>query len=149
MLDAGKLRRCIEGAGGLDDRSIARKLAHVAEKIGALEHECRTIIKQYGAEQLSGQDYIAANRVLDREQERLTRKKAELVAAMRSPRHEDFVDASLRQFCANANARVGIRCAGMRRRRHDCLVIHCSIARWLFNSRYGRRLVISRGYGRS
>jgi hypothetical protein len=25
MLDPGKLRGCIEGSGGLDDRSIARK----------------------------------------------------------------------------------------------------------------------------
>ena len=28
----------------------------------------------------------------------------ELVAALRSPLHEDFVDASVRQFCASANA---------------------------------------------
>ena len=41
----------------------------------------------------------------DRDLERLTREKAELAAALRSPQHEDFVDASVRQFCANANAR--------------------------------------------
>jgi hypothetical protein len=35
-----------------------------------------------------------------------TREKAELVAASRSPQHEDFVDASVRQFCASANARL-------------------------------------------
>jgi hypothetical protein len=39
------------------------------------------------------------------ELERLTREKAELVAALRSPLHEDFVDASVRQFCASARAR--------------------------------------------
>ena len=33
------------------------------------------------------------------------REKAELVAALRSPQHEDFVDASIRQFCASARAR--------------------------------------------
>jgi hypothetical protein len=38
--------------------------------------------------------------------ERLTREKAELVAALRSPLHEDFVDASILQFCASANARL-------------------------------------------
>jgi hypothetical protein len=32
--------------------------------------------------------------------------KAELVAALRSPQHEDFVDASIRQFCASARARL-------------------------------------------
>jgi hypothetical protein len=42
----------------------------------------------------------------DRDLERLSREKAELIAALRSPLHEDFVDASVRQFCASANARL-------------------------------------------
>jgi hypothetical protein len=42
---------------------------------------------------------------LGRAVERHTRTKAELAAALRSSQHEDFVDASIRQFCANANAR--------------------------------------------
>jgi hypothetical protein len=37
-----------------------------------------------------------------------TRWKVELVAALRYPQHENFVDASIRQFCANANARFQI-----------------------------------------
>ena len=104
MLDPGKLRGSIEGAGGLDDKSIARELARVAGKLVALEGERRSIINRYAAEELSGETYIAANRALDRDQERLTREKAELVAGLRSPQQEDFVDASLRQFCAAANA---------------------------------------------
>ena len=48
---------------------------------------------------------LVANRALDRDLERLTCEKAELVAALRSPLHEDFVDASVRQFCASARAR--------------------------------------------
>jgi hypothetical protein len=54
---------------------------------------------------MAGEAYIAANRALDRDLERLTREKAELVAMLRSPQHENFVDASIRQFCATANAR--------------------------------------------
>jgi hypothetical protein len=54
---------------------------------------------------LAGEAYIAANRALDGDLERLTREKAELVAALRSPQQEDFVDASIRQFCASARAR--------------------------------------------
>jgi hypothetical protein len=46
---------------------------------------------------------------LHRDLERLTREKAELVAALRSPQHEDFVDASIRQFCASARARFEAR----------------------------------------
>jgi len=104
MLNPGKLRGCIEGAGGLDDTSIARELARVAGQLGKLEENRRKIIKGYATEELSGEEYIAANRALDRDQERLIREKAELVAALRSPQQEDFVDASLRQFCAAANA---------------------------------------------
>jgi hypothetical protein len=105
MLDPGKLRGCVEGGGGLDDRSIARELARVAEELGALEEERRHIINRYAADELSGPDYIAANRAVDGRQERLTRKKTELVAALRSPLAEDFMDASLRQFCTSAKAK--------------------------------------------
>ena len=77
----------------------------IAEEIGTLEENRRKIINRYATEELSGEEYIAANRALDRDQERLIREKAELVAALRSPQQEDFVDASLRQFCAAANAR--------------------------------------------
>jgi site-specific DNA recombinase len=106
MLDPGKLRGCIDTGGVMDDRSIARKLARVAGKFSALEDERRQIIGRYAAEQMTGEAYIAANRTLDERQERLTRKKAELIAAMRFPQHEDFVDASIRQFCATGNARL-------------------------------------------
>lgn len=95
----------IEGAGGLDDKSIARKLAKVASQLGQIKEERRSIINRYATEELSGEAYIAANRAFDLQQERLIQKKAELVAALRSPQQEDFVDASLRQFCATANIR--------------------------------------------
>src|SRR5262249_41684862 len=104
LLDPSKLRACIEGAGGLDDRSIAQELARVAKEFSRLEAERREIIHQYASDALSGADYIAANRALDGLQERLVQKKAELVAALRSPLQEDFIDASLRQFCASAKA---------------------------------------------
>jgi hypothetical protein len=54
---------------------------------------------------MAGEDYIRANRALDCELERLIREKTRLAAALRSPHHEDFVDASVRQFCAAAKAR--------------------------------------------
>jgi site-specific DNA recombinase len=105
MLDPGKLRGCIETGGRLDDRSIARELARVAGEIRALEEERRRLIDRYAAEQMAGEAYIAANRALDRDLERFAREKAELVAALQSPQHEDFVDASIRHFCASARAR--------------------------------------------
>jgi hypothetical protein len=106
MLDPGKLRGCIDTAGRLDDQSIARELARIAGEIRALEEERRRLIARYAAEQMAGEAYIAANRALDRDLERLTREKAKLAAALRSPLHEDFVDASVRHFCATANARL-------------------------------------------
>jgi hypothetical protein len=105
MLDPGKLRGCIDTGGRLDDRSIARKLARVTGELHALDEERRRLIGRYAAEQMAGEAYITANRALDRNLERLTREKAELVAALRSPLHEDFLDASVRQFCASARAR--------------------------------------------
>jgi hypothetical protein len=33
-------------------------------------------------------------------------EKSKLAAVLRTPEHEDFVDASVRQFCANAKARL-------------------------------------------
>jgi site-specific DNA recombinase len=105
MLDPAKLRGCIQGAAGFDDRSAARELARVARKIGSLDYDRRELIDQYAADQLSGEDYISANRALDEKLERLVREKARLAAALRSPLQEDFVDASIRQFCATAKAR--------------------------------------------
>jgi site-specific DNA recombinase len=105
MLDPAKLRGCIEGSTGLDDRSAARQLATVARKMGALDQERRGLIERSAADQIRGDEYISANRALDEKLERLVREKAKLAAALRSPQQEDFVDASIRQFCANANAR--------------------------------------------
>ena len=105
MLDPAKLRSCIETGGRLDDRSIARELARVAGAISALDEKRRHLINRYAAEQMTGEAYITANRALDSDLKRLTREKTELVAALQSPQHEDFVDASVRQFCASAKAR--------------------------------------------
>jgi hypothetical protein len=54
---------------------------------------------------MAGEEYITANRALDKDLDRLARRKAELAAELRSPQHEDLLDASIRQFCASANAR--------------------------------------------
>jgi hypothetical protein len=105
MLDPAKLRGCIKSDAGLDDRNIARELARVAAHIKGLDDERRRLIGLYAAEQIGGEEYIAANRALDKDLERLSRRKAELASTLRSPHHENFVDASTRQFCANANAR--------------------------------------------
>jgi site-specific DNA recombinase len=106
MLDPGKLRGCVEHGAGLDDQSTARELTSVAKKIGALDHERRELISRYAADQMTGEEYIAANRALDEKLERLVRAKAKLVTALRPTHHEDFVDASIRQFCATAKARL-------------------------------------------
>src|SRR6516162_9371696 len=106
MLDPGKLRGCVESGAGTDDRNTARELTRVAQKIGALDHERRELISRYAADQMTGDDYIAANRALDEKLERLVRAKAKLVTALRPTHHEDFVDASIRQLCATAKARL-------------------------------------------
>src|SRR6516162_6505644 len=106
MLDPGKLRGCVESGAGTDDRNTARELTRVAQKIGALDHERRELISRYAGDQITGDEYIAANRALDEKLERLVRAKAKLVTVLRPTHHEDFVDASIRQFCATAKARL-------------------------------------------
>ena len=106
MLDPGKLRGCVESGVGLDDQSTAQELTRVAQKIGALDRERRELISSYAADQMTGDEYIAANRALDEKLERLVRAKVKLVTALRPTHHEDFVDASVRQFCATAKARL-------------------------------------------
>jgi hypothetical protein len=54
MLHPAKLRGCIEGAAGLDDRSTARALTRVAQKISALDQERRQTIDRYAADQMTG-----------------------------------------------------------------------------------------------
>jgi site-specific DNA recombinase len=105
ILDPAELRGCIKDDAAADDRSIARELARVAGHIKFIDEERRRIIDLYAKEQIGGEEYIDANRALDKDLERLIRRKAELAASLQSPQHENFVDASIRQFCANANAR--------------------------------------------
>lgn len=105
MLDPGKLRGFLDG-GGTDDRSTARDFARIARMISALDEDRRQMIDRYAADQMTADEYIAANRALDQKLERLVREKAKLAAALRSAQHEDFVDASVRQFCATAKARL-------------------------------------------
>jgi hypothetical protein len=106
MVDPGKLRGCVESTGGMDEQSTARELTKVAQKIGALDPERRQLIDRYAADQMTNDEYIAANRALDERLERLVRTKAKLVTALRPTHHEDLVDASVRQFCATAKARL-------------------------------------------
>jgi hypothetical protein len=105
IIDPGALRGCMKATEGADDRITARELSLIARKIGALDHERRRLIDKYAADEMPGEVYIQANRALDSELERLIREKTRLAAALRSPNYEDFVDASVRQFCATAKAR--------------------------------------------
>jgi hypothetical protein len=90
VLDPAKLRGCIEGSAKLDDRSTARELARVAARIGQLDKERRQLIDHYATDQMTGEEYISANRALDEKLERLAREKAKLAAALRSPAHIAF-----------------------------------------------------------
>ena len=74
-------------------------------------------------------EYIMANRALDDRLERLVRAKAKLITALRPTHHKDFVDASIRQFCATAKARLQA-CSDFDANRHF-LVDH--VERVIFN----------------
>jgi 3-deoxy-D-arabino-heptulosonate 7-phosphate (DAHP) synthase class II len=97
MLDPGKLRGRVHTGGRLDDQSIARELARIAGGTRALEEERRRLIGRYAAEEMAGEAYIAANRALDRDLERLTREKAERFEACAD------LDAKRRFSCITSN----------------------------------------------
>src|SRR5258708_35312998 len=87
MLDPARLRCCIDGGGGVDDRRVAQQLARVAGKLKALDDERRRIIGVYAAEQKSAEEDIEANRALDKELKRPTRAKNQVAPTLRSSQH--------------------------------------------------------------
>jgi hypothetical protein len=105
MTDSGKLRGCISesmtGSGG-----TTKALHRIAKKIGDLDDQRRQLNYRNAAGEISGDEFVTASRVLDEKLVCLMLEKSKLAAALRSPAHEDFVDASVRQFCANAKARL-------------------------------------------
>jgi DNA invertase Pin-like site-specific DNA recombinase len=80
MIDPAHLRRCVTGGARSDHRNLGRRLVRIAEKISSLEDERRSIIDAYAAEHITGDEYIAANRAVDKNLERLASKKAETLA---------------------------------------------------------------------
>jgi hypothetical protein len=106
MLDPTKLRGCVENGAGPDDQSTAQEFASIARKIWDLDQRRRQLIDRYAGDEMTVDEYIAANRALDEKLERLVRAKAKVAGALRSTHHEEFVDASIRQFCATARARL-------------------------------------------
>jgi site-specific DNA recombinase len=105
MIDPGKLRGCI-AESTTESGGTTKALRRIAKKIGALDDERRQLNYRYAADEISGDEFIAASRALDEKLARLMLEKSKLAAVLRSPAHEDFVDACVRQFCANAKARL-------------------------------------------
>jgi hypothetical protein len=106
MLDPSNLRACVGEIAELDERgNAAAAHARIAQELKTLDENRQRMIELYASEQMAGADYIAESRALDEELYRLTREKAGIVKGMQVPQHDDVVDASIRQFCANAKAR--------------------------------------------
>jgi site-specific DNA recombinase len=105
MIDPGKLRGCISEST-TESGGTTKALHRIARKIGDLDDERRQLNYRYAAGEISGDEFVTASRVLDEKLDRLMLEKSKLAAALRSPAHEDFVDACVWQFCANAKARL-------------------------------------------
>jgi hypothetical protein len=105
MTDPRALRGCMSEPT-TDSVGITKALHRIAKKIGTLDDERRQLNYHYAVNQISGGEFITVSRALDEKLGRLVLEKSKLAAALRSPEHEDFVDASVRQFCANAKAKL-------------------------------------------
>jgi site-specific DNA recombinase len=105
LFDPGKLGLCIESSDRVVDPTSARKLARIAREIKHLDDERRHIIERYATERIAAEEYVRRNLALDQAIDRLKREKAEITSALRDAGAENFLDASIRHFCATARAR--------------------------------------------
>jgi hypothetical protein len=105
MTDPGALRGCMSERT-TDSAGTTKALHRIAKKIGALDDERRQLNYRYAADHMSGDEFIAASRALDDKLRRSMLEKSKLAAALRSPEHEDFVDAKARlQACTDEDSK--------------------------------------------
>jgi hypothetical protein len=106
MLDPLRLGECMDffkDTARPDHRHIKGQLTLVETRTTAVEAEKKRLIDLYATGELSEEAYVNGNVALDGELHGLRRKRAELVPLLHSA---DAIDASLREFCETARARL-------------------------------------------
>jgi hypothetical protein len=79
MTDPRRLRGCMSKRE-TDGSGTTKALHRLAKKIGALDDERRQLNYRYAADQIPGDEFIAARRALDKKRERLVVDKSKLAA---------------------------------------------------------------------
>jgi len=109
LLVPEKLQMCIEGLerGRNDKRdSLARKLERFTARITSAEAEKQKSIELYAAGALAKDAYVAINLTLDREIQRLHRRKAQIAKELEQAAENDMVERSIREYCARTKERL-------------------------------------------
>ena len=103
-----KLQACMEGMEtGRNDKHehLARQLERFTARIAGIEAQKQRSIELYAADRLTDQSYIAENRNLDREIQRLHKRKAQIARELEAAAANDLVERSIREYCERTKER--------------------------------------------
>jgi len=103
-----KLQACMEGMEtGRNDKHehLARQLERFTARIAGIEAQKQRSIELYAADRLTDQAYIAENRNLDREIQRLHKRKAQIARELEAAAANDLVERSIREYCERTKER--------------------------------------------
>jgi hypothetical protein len=101
ILNPLKLTQRVGDRAMVDDRRTKR-LAELAQELETIEDERLVVARDFSANRLLGQDYIARNVALDERVEKVTREKDEL---KKEGRADDDLKMSIVHFCTSARAK--------------------------------------------
>jgi len=107
LFNPDKLLPCLEGLeSGKNNKHehLVRQLERFSDRIVGIEAQKERSIRLYAARGIANEAYIIENRNLDREIERLRKRKAEIARQVQEAAASDMVEHSIRDYCKNAKA---------------------------------------------
>jgi hypothetical protein len=108
MLVPEKLLACMEGLeSGKNDKHehLVRQLERFTARIAGIEAQKQRSIDLYAADRLPNQAYIAKNRNLDREIQRLHKRKVQIATELEAAAANDMIAHSIREYCERTKER--------------------------------------------
>jgi site-specific DNA recombinase len=103
-----KLQVCMEGVQeGRNDKheNLVQKLERFTARITGIEAQKQRSIDLYAAGGLTNEAYTAENLTLDRELQRLRKRKARIASELEAAAANDMVADSIREYCERAKRR--------------------------------------------
>jgi hypothetical protein len=108
LLVPDKLRMCMEGVESGKNylhENLARRLERFTDRITGVEADKQRSIELYAVGELTKDVYIAENRTLDQELQRLHKRKLPIAKELETAAANDMVESSIKEYCELAKAR--------------------------------------------